>query len=104
MQVARTAVAREPLRAQARPQSVPLVKTAAKMSSKEKAKAPPRNPRLPSAIEAAMAVASLKATARDVHGAPAKKRENKMKKKIQAAKAAAMRAVWEECTQKYPRE
>jgi hypothetical protein len=50
-----------------------LVKTAAKMSSKEEAKAPPRNPRLPSAIEAAMAVASLKATARDVHGAPAKK-------------------------------
>jgi hypothetical protein len=52
---------------------MPSVKTAAKMSSKEEAKAPPKNPRLPSAMEAAIMVASLKATARDVHGAPAKK-------------------------------
>jgi hypothetical protein len=57
-----------------------LVKTAAKMSSEEEAKAPPMVPHLaPSAMEAAMAVASLKATARDVRGAPAKKRENRKK-------------------------
>jgi len=55
-------------------------------------------------MEAAIAVASLKATARDVRGALAKKRENRKKKKIQAAKPAAMRAVWKEYTQKHPRE
>ena len=83
---------------------MPSVKTAAKLSSREEARAPPKNPRLPSVMEAAMAVASLKATARDVRGAPAKKRENRKKKKIQAARAAAIRAVRKEYTQKYPRE
>ena len=68
-------------------------------------KGPPMTMHLaPSAMEAAIAVASLKATARDVRGAPAKKRENRKKKKIQAAKAAAMRAVRKEYTQKYPRK
>lgn len=43
-------------------------------------------------------------SSRMVRGAPAKKRENRKKKKIQAAKAAAMRAVRKEYTQKYPRE
>ena len=54
MQVARTAVAREPL-------SVLSVKTAAKMTSGEEARTPPVNPRLPSAMEAAIAVANQKA-------------------------------------------
>ena len=76
---------------------MPLVKPIAREPPMSEEKGPPITPRLaPWAMEAAMAVASQKATARGVRNAPAKKREKRNKKMIQAAKAAAMRAVRKE--------
>ena len=51
---------------------MPSVQTVAKMSSKKEAKAPPMNQKLPSAKEAAMAVANPKAKV------PAERREHEM--------------------------
>ena len=72
VRAAGTAVALVPPRAQARPRWMPSVKTVAKMSSKKEAKAPPMNQKLPSAKEAAMAVANPKAKV------PAERREHGM--------------------------
>ena len=92
-----TADVREPPRLRAEPPTMPLVKPIAREPPMSEEKGPPITPRLaPSVMEAAMAVASQKATARGVRSAPAKKREKRRKKMIQAAKAAAMRAVQKE--------
>jgi hypothetical protein len=58
-----------------------LVKTAAKMSSKEEAKAPPRNPRLPSAIEARQAAT------------PAPSRKRRERRSAEATRRGGL-AVW----------
>jgi hypothetical protein len=75
-----TADVREPPRLRTVPPTMPLVRPIARKLPMSEEKGPPMMLHLaPSAMGAAIVVASLKATARDVRGAPAKKRENRKK-------------------------